>query len=169
MGTLRLLLDNLRASALTRRPADLPAAPPRSRGAIVHDAARCTGCATCAYVCSPAAITLVGPEGQPVSWQYDAERCTFCALCASYCPTGAIGVAPAALPATGDMSAYQVSHPIEYQTCAECGQTFVPLPLPALIQLYGSPIPAEIKARHNVCESCRRRMVGRSMRQSHGG
>jgi hydrogenase-4 component H len=167
MGTLRLLLENLRAHTLTHRPTDPLDAPPRYRGAIHHDTTRCTGCAACAYVCSPAAITLAGPEGQPTSWQYDAERCTFCALCAAYCPTEAISVVPEPPPATGDASAHQVSHAISYQPCAECGRPFAPLPLPALIQLYGMPIPAEIEARRRLCESCRRRMVGQSMKLSY--
>jgi hydrogenase-4 component H len=169
MGTLRLILDNLLAATLTHRPADPPLPPPRYRGAIHHDESRCTGCAACTYVCSPAAIILAGPEGRPTSWQYDAERCAFCALCVAYCPTGAISVVPEALPATRNLEAHQISHTISYQPCMACGQPFAPLPPQMLTQLYGSPIPAEIEVRHSLCESCRRHMASHSMKPGYGG
>lgn len=57
----------------------------RKMGALVVDAALCTGCATCAAVCHYNAIDCA--DGPP---QFDAAQCHSCFACFNHCPAGAI-------------------------------------------------------------------------------
>src|SRR5512146_2381524 len=97
MGIFNILFRNTGQKARTLLPSE-QSIPAGFRGVLEHDTRLCIGCKTCAYVCSPGAITL---ENRPVDivWQYQVARCTFCSRCAEYCPTKAIRLvdsAPAA-------------------------------------------------------------------------
>ena len=53
MGILGVVWRNLTRAVRTRRPDDLVPRPAVFRGLIEHEAALCTGCHACAYVCAP--------------------------------------------------------------------------------------------------------------------
>jgi Pyruvate/2-oxoacid:ferredoxin oxidoreductase delta subunit len=131
---------------------------------LSHDAARCTGCRTCAYVCSPNAITFSQADPCFVEWTYFAGQCTFCGRCVEYCPTRCLACEEAVPPVTGDPSAQRVTHRIAYQPCPRCGRPVIPLPLQTLQALYGDPVPEGIAARHGLCERCRGRTAAERLR-----
>jgi hydrogenase-4 component H len=165
---LNTLLYNLGIRPLTYRPGDRVPAPDRYRGSLQHDLTRCTGCATCAYVCSPAAIML-NRIIKPTAWHYDASQCTFCGRCAEFCPTHALDFSTEPLPATGDRAQYILVHSIEQRACDRCGQPMTPLPRLTLIRLYGEPLPAEITTQQALCETCRSRLASESIKRGHLG
>ena len=71
MGIWNILTRNFRRGSRTRAPQQAVPHPDNYRGLVEHDNTRCTACGTCAYVCSPGAITLESsPEA--VDWDYFA-------------------------------------------------------------------------------------------------
>jgi formate hydrogenlyase subunit 6/NADH:ubiquinone oxidoreductase subunit I len=81
----RLLFQNLwRGTVSYRLPHVHECTSEQYRGLIRNDAARCIGCAACAYVCPTAAIE-VKRNGDNYSWSYDPGKCTFCARCLERC------------------------------------------------------------------------------------
>lgn len=169
MSIVTALLHNLRLRPLTHRPEDTVPAPDGYRGSLQHDLTRCTGCATCVYVCSPSAITLRRADDQAVAWHYDASCCTFCGRCAEFCPTQALAFSPEPLPAVSDRSQHQLTHWLEQRPCRRCGRPITPLPPPTLVRLYGTPLPAEIAAQQELCEACRNRLAGETLKRSYLG
>lgn len=171
MGILNILFHNSERKARTLRPAD-QTTPEGYRGALAHDASACTGCGTCAYVCSPGAIQV---EKQPggVLWQYRAIACTFCARCAQYCPTQAITLARLApKTAIGERESLITRHFIAQSRCERCGQPFIPLPVPVLSRMlpHGPSAPAEtpgdLLAMYRLCEKCRARATSERLKDS---
>ncbi len=71
------------------REAGLPAAAARSPFASQVDAARCTGCETCAPYCQFGALALNDAGLAHV----DPMRCVGCGLCVVHCPEGALSLA----------------------------------------------------------------------------
>ncbi|MGQ9546732.1 MAG: 4Fe-4S binding protein [Dehalococcoidia bacterium] len=63
--------------------------PPKFRGRIAYDKARCTGCRLCVSVCSTRAIEFI-PEEKKV--RIFVSRCCFCAQCVEICPPGALAM-----------------------------------------------------------------------------
>jgi hydrogenase-4 component H len=127
---LTIVLRNLFRPPRTRAPTDQPEIPATFRGALTHDAARCTACGTCAYVCAPKAIRFEEDPGKSITWQFTIGRCSFCGLCQQNCPTQAIGTA-AAVPATmlnaaGD--GMRLESIVRFQPCPRCGKPHIPLP-----------------------------------------
>lgn len=163
MGILQLLFQNSREKARTLKPEQQSAAA-GYRGVLAHELPRCTGCGTCAYVCSPGAIHLeTQPDG--IRWNYSAGACTFCARCAEYCPTQAISLT-GALPQASAMPA-EINHLVAYQPCRRCGQPMVPLPAHALASLSrkeeGQPAGPDdsgnLEETLGYCEKCRSRVT----------
>jgi len=169
MSIVSALLRNLGLPPLTRRPEDRVPTPSGYRGSLQHEAARCTGCGTCVYVCSPAAISLRQSGEQAGAWRYDAGRCAFCGRCAAFCPTQALTFAPDSLPATGHRARHQVSHALEPHTCPRCGRPVTPLAAPTLMRWYGEAVPADIAARQGLCETCRQRLAGENVKRGYLG
>jgi hydrogenase-4 component H len=169
MRILTILSRNALRGPRTRRPHDHVPCPTGFRGAVSHDAARCTGCETCSYVCSPAAITFDETNERFVVWKYFTGQCTFCGRCAEYCPTGAITFHQQAPPVTADTSLHRVTHQVSYQACPRCGRLVIPLPVPVLIGLFGDPLPDEIMAQHQLCERCRARLAGARLKKAFAG
>jgi hydrogenase-4 component H len=168
MGILRILSRNSARGSRTRRPEDEVAYPAGFRGLITHDTASCTGCRTCAYVCSPAAIAFGEADSRFVEWTYFAGQCTFCGRCVEYCPTRALGFEEAMPPVARDQSAHRVTHRVPYQPCARCGQPIIPLPLQTLQLLYDGSVPEGIAVQHSLCERCRQRTTALRLRSPYG-
>ena len=127
---LGIVLGNLFRRARSRTPGDIAPVPATFRGALAHDAARCTACGTCAYVCAPKAISFAQDPGVSVTWQFFIGRCSFCGLCQQNCPTGAISSA-AAPPATTNNAlgdGLRLQSVIRLQPCSRCGTPHIPLP-----------------------------------------
>lgn len=169
MSILTILARNLGIGPRTRRPDDAVPRPAGFRGPVVQDETLCTGCGTCATVCSPSAITLDRSDGRFTTWNYDAGACTFCARCAEYCPTRALMLAAEPAPVTSDRSLHRVAHQIFYRPCARCGRPVVPLPGPVLVRLYGDPLPAEISRTRWLCERCRAKVTTENVRDAWKG
>ncbi len=163
MGILRILSRNARDGSRTRAPDDVVPCPAGFRGMLWHDRERCTGCATCAHVCAPGAIT-VGPQGGAAVWEFAPGRCTFCGRCADYCPTAALALEGESPAPTPDLPGQRVSHEVPSRPCARCGRPMSPLPLPALVALYGAELAATILAQHELCERCRRRAAAATLK-----
>jgi hydrogenase-4 component H len=169
MGIFSALLHNLSRGARTRRPADVVPSPAGFRGLLQHDLALCTGCQTCAYVCSPAAITFTEESGCAITWRYFAEQCTFCGRCVTYCPTHALQFTETSPVVTQDREQHRIAHTVAYQPCERCGRPVIPLPEFYLRQQYGDPLPPEVLALRGLCESCRRRLASERLRRSFQG
>lgn len=170
MSILQTLLRNARSAALTHHPDDRVQTPVGYRGQLEHDAALCVGCTTCAYVCSPSAIAFEDRTGDHVAWRYDAGRCTFCGRCAAFCPTHALSMTAEPAPLATSRDAQRVEHRIEYQRCASCGKPIIPLPLAALPELSASvPLQTAIAEHVHLCEACRKRAAGETLKRSYLG
>jgi ferredoxin len=130
---------------------------------LLHETARCTGCGTCAYVCSPGAIVVREGEASAV-WEFAAGRCTFCGRCAEYCPTSALAFECAAPEAMADLVRHRLAHEVAYRPCPRCGRPVVPMPPAALARLYGEAPPEVLVAQHGLCERCRRRSAAAALR-----
>ena len=101
----------------------------------------CTGCTTCAIVCSPKEISFTKEHDTGITWNFFAGQCSFCRLCVQYCPTHAITNRGKLPPVTGDQSQPKVAHEILYHPCASCGKPIIPIPEEALEQVYGGLSP----------------------------
>lgn len=157
LSILSILSRNSARGARTRRPEDRVPCPAGFRGPIVHEAARCTACQTCAYVCSPGAIEFGVADPWGVEWRYYAGQCTFCGRCVEYCPTRCLDVADAMPPVTGDPALHRTAHRVAYRPCARCGQPVIPLPRETLQAVYGGTVPEDVAALHELCPRCRQR------------
>ncbi len=157
MGIFSILSRNSAQGSRTRGPEAHVPYPDGFRGLITHDARRCTICRTCAYVCSPSAITFAETEGRFVDWSYFAGQCTFCGRCVEYCPTRCLGFEASMPPIATDQSAHRVIHRVSYQPCARCGRPVIPLPIETLRAIHGDPVPGALSARQTYCERCRGR------------
>ncbi|HYH21864.1 MAG TPA: 4Fe-4S dicluster domain-containing protein [Azospirillum sp.] len=159
MGMLKTILGNLLRPPRTRAPADLPAVPPTYRGALAHDATRCTACGTCAFVCAPKAITFMQVPGQSVSWRFFIGGCSFCGLCEQNCPTRAIRLLPAVPDAMNDATGdgLRLESVIRLQPCTRCGTPHIPLPEAAMDASWADP-------DKGYCPDCRRRATSARLR-----
>ena len=172
MGIFSILSRNSARGSRTRSPENEVPCPAGFRGLITHDAARCTGCRTCAYVCSPAAIAFGEDDPRYIEWTYFAGRCTFCGRCVEYCPTRCLAFEGAMPPVTTDQAALRVAHQVAYRPCTRCRRPIIPLPPQTLGVLYGDPVPERLAAHQGMCERCRgktmaKRLLGMSGADEH--
>jgi hydrogenase-4 component H len=163
MGILGIVRRNFRHRHRTRRPDDMPPRPPPFRGLIEQDASLCTGCRTCAYVCSPKAISFTEEHETGITWNFFAGQCSFCGLCVQYCPTHAITNRGKLPPITGDQSRLKVAHEIRYHPCASCGTPIIPIPEEALAQVYGAAVTDLEVEQSRLCQECRRKAASRRL------
>lgn len=159
MSMLKTVLSNLCRPSRTRAPADMPPVPPAFRGALAHRSEVCTGCGTCAYVCSPKAIKLDEQAGVSISWNFFAGQCSFCGLCEKYCPTKAITFGSVMPDVTGDSSVHHLKSVIGYQACPRCGQHHVPMPGET-----AQTLPGGSAADAALCPDCRRQASSQRIR-----
>lgn len=163
MRIFQILLRNTGQKGRTLAPGTLPA-PAGYRGALLHDTSLCTGCGTCAYVCSPGAIRLE-EQAAGVLWQYQVGRCTFCARCAEFCPTKAIRMEdePSQTAVDAENGTLVTRHMIDFQPCERCGRPFVPLPAQVLARMAGGTLDS---GRMRLCEKCRARVNSQRLKES---
>ena len=163
MGILAIVTRNFGRRARTRRPDDMPPLPPPFRGLIEQDASLCTGCRTCAYVCSPKAISFTEQHQTGITWNFFAGQCSFCGLCVQYCPTHAITNRGKLPPITGDQSQLKVAHEIKYHPCSSCGKLIIPIPEEALAEIYGGALSDLEIEQQTLCQECRRKAASRRL------
>jgi len=166
MRILAILSRNSVRGSRTRSPEDRVPYPAGFRGTLAHDPARCTGCRTCAYVCSPGAITFGEADPRCIEWAYFAGQCTFCGRCVEYCPTQAICLKGESPVVTGDQSRHRLVHQVFYKPCARCGQLILPVPEPVLARLYNEQLSAEMVTHHGLCEKCRRKLASQRLKDA---
>lgn len=169
MGIWKILKQNLTGGSRTLRPEQAVTYPAEYRGALLHDTKRCTGCGTCAYVCSPGAIEIENREPAGLVWNYNAAQCTYCGRCVDYCTTQALSFDLKPVKIGGDLNAFQTHHAVEMIQCSRCKKSFVPLPASTLAKLYGDPLPEEIQNIRFLCESCRNKLAGRHLKEASRG
>lgn len=172
MGIFNILLHNSGQKARTLAPTQQQT-PQGYRGVLEHDTSLCTGCGTCAYVCSPGAIHLERQQNG-VLWEYLGVQCSFCARCVQFCPTGALQMveqSPGALRAIPEDPARPLNtqHMVDYQPCERCGQPFVPMPAHVLARLSGREIETGMASLLRLCEKCRSRVASERIRNGLGG
>lgn len=161
MAMLKTVLANLLQPSRTRAPADMPPVPQTYRGALAHDAGRCTACGTCAFVCAPKAISFTQVPGVSVSWHFFIGQCSFCGLCEQNCPTHAISL-ETAVPGVMNNAAgdgLRLESVIALKPCTRCGAAHVPLPESAM----GSQWSEEEKG---YCPECRRWAASAKLRSA---
>jgi hydrogenase-4 component H len=147
---LKTVLSNLVRPARTLAPADLPPIPQPYRGTLRHQAVLCTGCGTCAHVCSPKAIRLEATTTR-IIWRFDAGRCSFCGLCQQFCPTTAVRFDQQAPVVGGETAAHRLESVIAFVPCPRCGKTHIPLP-----EETSATLPGVTAAEARLCPDCRR-------------
>lgn len=157
MNILNLLFENLQKLPMTVRfPGRVPV-PARYRGLVQNDAARCIGCATCAYVCSPGAICVTG-RVKDYEWAYEPAQCTFCGRCVQDCPVQALSMSEERPPIYVERGALQITLQIDYPACSRCGQ---PAP-PVSGEIFGRAFPETSPAVlewSRLCLRCRQETV----------
>ncbi len=169
MRILNLISRNFGRKSRTRLPAEVVPCPDGYRGTLQHVGSLCTGCRTCAYVCSPSAITLDTSDPASIVWLYFAERCSFCGRCAEYCPTNAISFIAESVIVTGDRSLHRLADQVFYRPCAHCDRPIIPMPATVLTHLYKDRLPEEIKELNRLCEECRSRRAGERIKEGQTG
>jgi formate hydrogenlyase subunit 6/NADH:ubiquinone oxidoreductase subunit I len=97
MNIVTMLVENLLHGPVTLRFPERPLPAPRYRGLVEFDQTMCTGCATCAFVCTSAAIKFKSRR-DTYEWSYDAGQCTFCGRCLDGCEAHAITMQASAPP-----------------------------------------------------------------------
>ncbi len=169
MGILQIVTRNFGRGSRTRRPTDEVAYPEGYRGALVHGPELCTGCKTCAHVCSPGAITFDEHQPDSVAWEYFTGQCTFCGRCVEYCPCRALSFAREAPPLAREALQQRVSHRVFYQRCHRCDRPIMPLHAQVLARLYHHTPTVEVVQEQKLCEDCRRELTGARIKKAlHG-
>ncbi len=168
MSILDIVSRNFRRGSRTRRPTEMVEFPTGFRGALAHDPALCTGCKTCAYVCSPSAITFDESHLDSIAWQYSTGQCTFCGRCVEFCPCGALSFNQSIPPLAADRKQQRVSHSVTYQHCQRCDKPIMPIAEQVLAHLYGHAPSADTIAEQKLCDECRRELTSRRMKQAFG-
>ncbi len=169
MSILDIVTRNFGIGSRTKKPTDMVEYPKAFRGALVHDPALCVGCKTCAYVCSPTAITFDTTPVDFVAWEYSSGQCTFCGRCVEYCPCHALRFHESAPPLAATRAQQVTRHAVYYQHCLRCERPVIPLPLPVLIRLYPNGLDEQTVQDQKLCEECRREMAGRRLKEAFEG
>lgn len=167
MNIFAILMKNTSSEPRTLAPDNRVPFPADYRGLLMHDQSLCTGCQTCAYVCSPGAIRFVSSRPPAVSWDYLAVQCTYCGRCAAYCPTGALSFEDESVPVGEDKEAdYRTDHPVSTQPCSRCGRPVTPLPAVILAEMIGGHADQATVDLMGLCESCRSRETAKRFKDS---
>ncbi len=168
MNIWNLISRNFGQKAHTRPPQDSLPYPPAFRGDLLHDAALCTSCGTCAYVCSPGAIEVEHTNTVAADWVYQIMQCTFCGRCVEYCPTHALSFDPQPRQyVLRELST--LHHRIGYQPCPRCGDPVIPLPKATLMETYNGTVPAGLEQLNLLCARCRKKVYSEAIKRGFTG
>ena len=165
MGILNLLTNNFLAKPRTLDPAANIQFPQDFRGKLEHVPSLCTACETCAYVCSPGAISFRVQE-EYTEWVYDALQCTFCGRCVEFCPTEALEFIRANEKITTNASTSRQTHRIEHQKCSRCGKFIIPLPEKSLKYHQETEPEDELLKINQLCERCKNKLASEKIKNS---
>jgi len=166
MNILQILFSNFGKHPRTRKPDTTVPFPVDFRGQLSHNAANCTLCGTCVYVCSPAAIHI-DREDVNGTWTYNGGRCTFCGRCVEYCPTDALSFLKQSAPTVNHPSQEITDHAVEYHRCSRCGAVIMPMPFDTLVRIYHSEEAAKnAREIHELCERCRNRVQSQTLKST---
>lgn len=155
MNILHVISHNLKLGPGTLRFPDRAPLPEGFRGAVQFEPEQCVGCATCAYVCTSAAIELLD-HVTDYEWSYDPGRCTFCGRCVAVCPSHALTMAAGRPPVYTEPGALRHSQRLAYPRCPECGQPAHPVNDAILARAFAE-ITDEIRSWSRLCGRCRQR------------
>jgi formate hydrogenlyase subunit 6/NADH:ubiquinone oxidoreductase subunit I len=153
MNIFQVMLENLNQGALTLRYPERAAMAEGFRGLVQNDPALCVGCATCAYVCSPGAIT-VSSYDRSYEWAYDPGKCTFCGRCADYCPVEALSQQSERAPTYLKRDELVQVLRLDYPLCPQCGRPAQPVSARVLQRVFDEISP-EVLAWNQLCRLCR--------------
>jgi formate hydrogenlyase subunit 6/NADH:ubiquinone oxidoreductase subunit I len=153
MNIFQVLLENLNLGPQTLRYPERAATAAGFRGLVQNDPAGCVGCATCAYVCPSAAIT-VSSHGRSYEWAYDPGKCTFCGRCADYCPVDALSLQNERPPIYRARNELVQVLRLDYPSCPACGEPAQPVN-PRVLQRAFTELSPEILAWSRLCPRCR--------------
>jgi formate hydrogenlyase subunit 6/NADH:ubiquinone oxidoreductase subunit I len=102
-------------------------AEPGSRGRVVVDTERCTGCGGCADVCPSRCILItdVAPRWRVIRRFLD--RCLHCGRCAGACAYAAVRLDADYELGTGDRADLLVEQRLFMGVCDRCGRCYTPI------------------------------------------
>ncbi len=169
MSILDIVTRNFGRSPRTRRPTDMVDFPAGFRGALAHNPEVCTACKTCAYVCSPGAITFDESHAEFVGWEYSTGQCTFCGRCVEYCPCGALKFDETTPPLAADRAQQRTRHSVFYQHCQRCKRPIIPISEQVLARIYRQTPSRETVAEQQLCDECRRELTGERIKKAYMG
>jgi hydrogenase-4 component H len=159
MNILQMIMNNFKSGPVTLPFPERVLPAEGLRGLVENDLDVCVGCGTCAYVCSPSAIT-VKDQVRGYEWRYDPGQCTFCGRCVEYCPMKALSMQGERPPVYSQRSELVQVLSKDYPLCPECGQPARVLPEEVMASLYGDPLPEVIAETRRLCQTCRQRATG---------
>ncbi len=153
MNILQVIANNLQRGPITLRFPKRVAPPKGLRGLVQFNPAQCTGCATCAYVCTSGAIGVTNDAGT-FSWDYDPGHCTFCGRCFDFCPSKALTMEMDRPPIYTQSGALWQSYRMTYPLCPICGQPAHPINEVVLARAFDQ-IGDAVRTWSRLCDRCR--------------
>jgi len=155
VGRFKILIDSLLNSRVTEKyPYEPITVPEDFRGKPEINPEKCIGCAACARVCPPNAITFKDDteEGYRIL-QIFLGRCIFCGRCQDVCPVGAIKLTREfELTTLSKEDLYQVVK-LELARCIKCGKYIMPY---RYIEHLIEKNPKVLKYELLLCPECKR-------------
>lgn len=159
MSFLKVLWNNLRQGPVTDPfPFGETYTPERLRGRVEIDASLCTGCGTCAHVCTAGAINIARKDdGSGFDVTVWRNTCCLCGQCRYYCPTKAITITNNWHNAhrTTQKYTWLTRASITYDTCEVCGARMRFLPKSVIDRIYAGHDEVNARRIAHLCPKCR--------------
>ena len=159
MSFLKVLWNNLRQGPVTDPfPFGETYTPERLRGRVEIDASLCTGCGTCAHVCTAGAINIARKDdGSGFDVTVWRNTCCLCGQCRYYCPTKAITISNNWHNAHRNTQKYTwlTRASITYDTCEGCGARMRFLPKSVIDRIYAGHNEVNARRIAHLCPKCR--------------
>ena len=159
MSFLKVLWNNLRQGPVTDPfPFGETYTPERLRGRVEIDASLCTGCGTCAHVCTAGAINIARKDdGSGFDVTVWRNTCCLCGQCRYYCPTKAITITNNWHNAHRNTQKYTwlTRASVTYDTCEGCGARMRFLPKSVIDRIYAGHDEVNARRIAHLCPKCR--------------